>query len=460
MMSVSIKLPLWWLACFATTMVIYVIIGTSGYVLFDAIQVFNIMVSLFFSSASLRKPFSLMGTIFLFCFFFFGVIPLNDVVAGNVYWGGYPIDVSTAIITSLMISACLLIFIFNLWFFGRQVRNQTETFAPHPYPTMLRGSAVEYSINHFMFLLIFVGACAYIYASSNFNIFQVMVRGLVDPDLVSSNSSPELGNTAGLIYNNFLKPIPIIMFIFLVYCSRFKGVQVSSVYFIFYGALVLIFNSPFSMPRYQAGALYLALALIYFDLFFRPFIFGGIFIFALLFVFPFLDKFRNFDSENFEFGLSMVFLNEGHFDSYNNFVLVVQHSIVTGGTQLASAILFFVPRSLWPQKAIGSGGFMADQVGLAFSNISMPFLAEGYINFGFAGVVLFAFVVSALFVKVDNMFWYSSNPHFLRPVYYLLIGMVFFMMRGDFMSSYAYSVAMVGCYVAVYKLLYLRKAPR
>lgn len=456
-MSVSIKLPLWWLACLATTMFLYVIIGSSGYILFDAIQVFNIMISLFFSSASLRKPFSLMGTVFLFCFFFFGVIPLNDVVVGNVYWGGYPIDIQTAIITSLMISMCLLIFIFNLWFFGRQAGTQSENFAPPPSVPMLRGSSAEYSINNVVFSLIFISACAYIFKSSNYNIFQVMVRGLVDPDLVSSNPSSELGNTAGLIYNNFLKPIPAVMLIFLIYCSRFKGVKVSSLFLFFYGVLVLIFNSPFSMPRYQAGALYLALVLIYFDLFFRPFIFPGIFIFALLFVFPFLDKFRNFDSEKFELGLSMGFLNEGHFDSYNNFVLVVQHSIVTGGTQLASAILFFVPRSLWPQKAVGSGGFMADQVGLTFSNISMPLLAEGYINFGLGGVVLFAFVVSVFFVKVDNIFWHSPNPHFLRPVYFLLIGMVFFMMRGDLMSSYAYSVAMVGCYVAVYKLLYSRK---
>jgi hypothetical protein len=455
MMLLSKKLLIWFVICLFVTVFIYIVIGSSGNMVFDGIQISIIMISIFFSAASLTKPFSIMSVVFLFCFFFFGIIPLNDISNGNIYWGGDVIDIPTAIVTSLMILVCLLIFIFNVWVFGKRITRSHVSFSPTDF--YRRNSSVEYSINNYLFFLIFVLACAYIFKSSNYNIFQVMVRGLIDPDLMSESSGLEIGNTAGLVYNNYIKPLPIIMLIFLVYCYRFKGCKVPRLHFIFYGFLVLIFNSPFSMPRFQVGSLYLALVLIYFNIFYRPFVFVGTFISALLLVFPFLDKFRNFDSETFDFALSLHFLNEGHFDSYNNFVLVVQNSIVTGGAQLLTVVLFFVPRSFWPEKAVGSGGFMADQVGLGFSNISMPLLAEGYINFGLIGVILFAFTGSFLFVKADNLFWHSLNPHFLRPIYFLFIGMVFFVMRGDLLSSYAYSIAMVFCYLSVYKLLFTAK---
>lgn len=83
---------------------------------------------------------------------------------------------------------------------------------------------------------------------------------------------------------------------------------------------------------------------------------------------------------------------EGHFDSYQSILSVLNSEIITYGNQLLGVLLFWVPRSIWSNKPIGSGAFMAEITNLDFSNISMNYFAEGYINFGVFGMFLFLLV--------------------------------------------------------------------
>jgi len=85
---------------------------------------------------------------------------------------------------------------------------------------------------------------------------------------------------------------------------------------------------------------------------------------------------------------------------------------ITYGRQLVGALLFFVPRSIWPNKPVGSGHFVAENMLMTrysfwFTNISMPFPGEGYINFGILGIILFAFILALVSKITDN--WYQYN---------------------------------------------------
>ena len=71
----------------------------------------------------------------------------------------------------------------------------------------------------------------------------------------------------------------------------------------------------------------------------------------------------------------------------------------------------------------------------------MPFMAEGYVNFGFLGVALFMFILGIILNSLDSKYWNNkfekSTPF---TIYYsMLIGLVFFIMRGDLLSSYSYT---------------------
>jgi hypothetical protein len=127
-------------------------------------------------------------------------------------------------------------------------------------------------------------------------------------------------------------------------------------------------------------------------------------------------------------------------------VSAIRHSKTYGctwGGQLLGAILFFVPRSVWPTKPIGSGAMLIKkELGRdAFSNISCPFIAEGMVNFGLIGVALFALFLGTLLTKLDKTYWEhfekESKAVCFAP-YLFLVFMLFFVMRGDLLSSFAY----------------------
>ena len=160
---------------------------------------------------------------------------------------------------------------------------------------------------------------------------------------------------------------------------------------------------------------------------------------AIFIIFPFLDKFRRFDGfENFSFKINYAFLKQGHFDGYQNFVRVLELDLITSGRQLLGALLFFVPRSLWETKPVGSGSFLGRLLDLEFYGIAMPFIGEGYINFGIAGSILFMFLFGVLLGNLDRVVWKlkrSNETHIFMFYYYFLFGWIFYFMRGDLINA-------------------------
>ena len=173
-------------------------------------------------------------------------------------------------------------------------------------------------------------------------------------------------------------------------------------------------------------------------------------LFGLLVIFPLLENFRYWSGE-FTIGLSFDFLNEMHFDASQNFMIVMKNDVVTWGRQLLGALLFWLPRSIWETKPIGSGAFVAEEFNCDFTNISMPWFAEGYINFGFFGILLFTVLLSWFCSFYDSKYWNNRNSQF-TPYYLLLVSSLLFFLRGDLMSSLAYTLATLFDIYIVYKV--------
>src|SRR5580698_8009822 len=97
-----------------------------------------------------------------------------------------------------------------------------------------------------------------------------------------------------------------------------------------------------------------------------------------------------------------------NYDSWANIYTAVEIVKVHGmqwGHQLLGSLLFFVPSSLWSSKPLATGIFLADYLirnySMWFTNLSAPLAAEGYLDFGAPGVVLYACIL-ALFVTYMN----------------------------------------------------------
>jgi hypothetical protein len=59
------------------------------------------------------------------------------------------------------------------------------------------------------------------------------------------------------------------------------------------------------------------------------------------------------------------------------------------GRQVLLPMFFWVPRSLWSGKPIGTSDLVAESLSFASTNVGSPLWAEGYVNFGIFGVLLF-----------------------------------------------------------------------
>lgn len=174
--------------------------------------------------------------------------------------------------------------------------------------------------------------------------------------------------------------------------------------------------------------------------------------FGLFIIFPFLDNFRHFNG-TISYRFSMDYLDTMNFDASQIFMAVIKTETVTFGHQLLGSLLFFFPRSLWLSKPLGSGAFMVESMNGWFTNVSMPFFAEGFINFGIIGIFIYTFILAFLTKSFDYKYWINNKKiDFFQGYYLVILGAIIYIMRGDFMSSFAYTSGTCLCYYLVKKI--------
>ena len=208
---------------------------------------------------------------------------------------------------------------------------------------------------------------------------------------------------------------------------------------------------PTGIPRFQAATIYIPFIIIFTKIWEKPFMFQATFLVGIIIILPFLDNFRRSRAgiQDLVFQIDLNFLKSGNFDSYQNFVRLIELDIISYGNQLMGSLLFFVPRSIWEGKAIGSGTFIADKLSYDYYNISMPFIAEGYINFGLFGSILFMFLLGIILGNFDRVAWQlkrSNKDCLFLYYYYFLFGLVFFLMRGDLINAIAFISGMTAAF--------------
>ena len=262
-------------------------------------------------------------------------------------------------------------------------------------------------------------------------------------------NAASLEKTSGLILNAFIRPIPIFACLIVLLHSKQDGKLHLLPAVMILLALLAVF--PPSVARNMVAGLYGGLLLITFGqfLFNKNGFFPIMFLAAFLIVFPGINGFRvidfSFDALIASFGnviagFSTGFL-AGDYDAYSivaRSLMYIQTYGSTAGFQLLGALLFFIPRSLWPNKPEGSGHLVCEAQGQLYLNISAPLPAEALVNFGLLGLLLFAIITALICKRIDR--WFAHSSSLMTLFYPTLLFMFFFIMRGDLLSSYAYTV--------------------
>ena len=207
-----------------------------------------------------------------------------------------------------------------------------------------------------------------------------------------------------------------------------------------------------------------------------PKLFGGI-LFAGIFASEVQNLVRSFFSTGSDFALAgLNYFFQGHFDGFEMLGHTISHvnsQSVEFGFPFLSAVFFWVPRSIWPDKGIGSGDFIAlEHIAktefVDFANFSMPLVGEAYLNFGMLGVCFLIFLVGWLCGKEDGRFHtvrkFETSMAVKKPFeplwlwrYGALLGIFLFVCRGDLLSGLSFCVGILLALACSWLMLHGRK---
>ena len=160
----------------------------------------------------------------------------------------------------------------------------------------------------------------------------------------------------------------------------------------------------------------------------------------------------------------------GDFDAYMMVIATVSYGQrpgnITMGRQLVGNLLFFVPRFLWPDKPEASSVLVVQNTVLNFYNLSEPLPAEGFVNFGVVGVLVFAIGFGWIVAALDKSYWANleqsrrARPTVLMLMYPFLVGSVIILMRGALLTSFAYTLGPVAAYWLALRVAYIGTKPQ
>jgi len=255
----------------------------------------------------------------------------------------------------------------------------------------------------------------------------------------------------------FVRPLLFNLILVILFIRARQGSSVDLVTFVLC-MLLMVFVSPLGIPRTLTGALYIPLLmLVFLPRLISTYSVLCVIIFAVLLVAPIADIFRSIQAGPevdllSNFNLDYAF--SGHFDAFFNLTQVIDLSYSSAGLQIAGALLFWIPRAIWPGKPVGTSFDFAEFAGLSAHNVSFPLTAELYVDFGILGVVLGMYVLGVIYRRLDA---YLSKPReagslsaYLVPVAHLELSILgIYLLRGSLLSSFAFTVGVASTFAVL-----------
>lgn len=382
----------------------------------------NIIIS-FYGIVSDRQAFSLNKVFWIFNLLFLSLVPLGQFLSGLFPWDR-TFSNSTILSANGLILLCQIVYVVVR---EKSLKVRSEKTEETDY----------LNISITPLLLLYLIACLLLIAFTNEGRFWERNNGI----------SIENG-TLQLLTDKALRGICLFGFLSSIYLWQQKKIKTEVLIPLLLAGFIA--NFPTAIPRYWLATFYLGALLIFFrkTLLRQRHLFSTALIAASVFLFPLLTVLRYSNKEiNTKFGsLQDVFsfsFSGGDFDAYSSFcstIHYVSENGITWGRQLTTVLLFFIPRSIWSSKSVGSGSLVNRLEHSDFTNFSSPFIAEGYINFGIIGSLLFFVLLAWLIARYDYWYWNGVKKNYNALMYPAATGMLFFMLRGDLLSSFAYSV--------------------
>jgi hypothetical protein len=402
--------------------------------------IINTILSFFIIIINSRKDIINIGanSVAIFILLFFVVAPVmqtENYIEGSLMVNNIPYNSKIAIYANLQISLFLIAFIFTYFHVSKKQFKVHYT----EYSTRLKPIILISSI-----------------------LITIAFAGYVLNSMLKINDDENQSIIVSLILKKSVFMVPVATF--AIFSSNKRKITLT---ILLLGCIILFLKNPISERRNAIGPLYMAIIFFLFTFLYKTNFKNFIYIFIIFFVlFPLsslitnsyspiyerIEVVGNFISNGISLNYYENYFNTLHYDAWSNLCAMIEYVDQKGlsyGVQLIGGIFFFIPRFIWPNKPIGSGHLLANdflipQHHLWLSNISCPFISEGYINFGILGILLFAIVLGFIIKKFES--WLNSQDPLYKFFGIYSSFWLFYLMRGDLMSSWAY---LCGAYIGI-----------
>ena len=400
--------------CYTKTGLRYDGIILSVFFTIGILSLYGILLSVDSRTYSLNKSFC------IFYYFFFFIAPVVQFKRNTVFYTELFITDQTYLNTGIILLLILLIYLFLYHILvsniQRKRRKQSvdaslkkRTFGKQP-------TLVLY------YTLALLGLILYI-CLVKFNIRLLIYR----PFLYSVKENTFLGLPGyALVCVARLLPFVVLMHYKLRYPQNNRHTYV-------FLLLTLLSCFPSALSRGLLAVLYIPLLILFIPVLQKGINYVLMYLTGLLLVFPLFNNLRYLNEGVFAFNFELF--NSAHFDAFQNLALLINEDIVTHGRQLLGDILFFVPESLWAGRPHGTGHLLGETVGYSYLNVSMPYVGEGYANWGYWGIALFLIVIVLVNAFFDSHKTRANLNRPLQLLYFIGLGFEFYLMRGDLWSS-------------------------
>ena len=388
------------------------------------------------------RPYSFNRMFWLFVMVFLGLLPAVQIGSGNLPWGNNVAPETFLRANILILAGC------TVYSLVRAIAKATES----EKPLHLRARATPALVRAHKWVAlpaVLVLAIAY---------FLIVGKGAFLQKYTILQWRDVVPDAVYLSVEKILR-IPVLVFTLLtIFLFRLR--LLSKRFLIGTLLLCAAVNFPLAMPRTFSAAMLLGIALS----------FGGrlwqrqrqaltLLILAGLFgVVPLLQAAR-WTSDHQKIPLSnpgVLYARTftgGDFDAYSMLCRTLEYTHSNGhtsGAQLLTTLAFAVPRKLWSGKGEGTGARVHRAQG-GYINVSAPLLAEGYIDFGTAGALLYLALCALLAVRYDSYYWRwrmhraAAGDFSFRTLFYPVMLVLFvLLLRGDALSALA---LLVSCWI-------------
>lgn len=426
---------------------------------------FLLITSIAYYHLNIEKAFSPFLTSFIiFNYLFFFLAPVFQISAMNDLNFRFPNDF--AFNTSSVVFANLLILIFNIVFIFSYLYFKDKKLGKNKE----QATEVNFKYNTPLAILVLLAVCV---AIAVFN-YDYLLKDISESVYIIKDESTSLL----LLKKKFLFFTPLGGIVLTLKHLQMTDKINSNTFFVVLSLVIFIvllffFKNIFTEKRNTLGPIYIALIYLFFPKLLNSNAKFFLFMFlSMVIIFPLSSTLTHIDAsleqifvkpsliyESFlRFGTISGAFESLHYDAFSNIMATAEYVKLYGlswGYQLLGVCLFFVPRSLWTTKPLSTGELIGnhlfDTTPRNFTNLSNSVVSEGFINFGFIGIVVLAIVLAYFIIKF--IIWHRSEDCLKQFIAFYFAVHLMFLLRGDLTNGFSYFIGPLLSVVFLPKLL-------